>query len=64
LYYAPQDEEGDRHGGRVVIKDGPLLEGFRTGEFVEVQGSLIGEDLDENRLSPEYEIVRVESLER
>ncbi|HYW79408.1 MAG TPA: hypothetical protein VE890_07500, partial [Thermoguttaceae bacterium] len=48
----------DRFGGRVVLSDPTLLDGYQPGQFVEVSGQLATEDTDNL-----YEVTQIRPLD-
>jgi hypothetical protein len=61
LRYIPIDGQTDSHGGSVVLPDSPLLEGFESGDFIAVQGSLAGKA--SSGYAPNYDLSRIKRLE-
>lgn len=57
LHYQASGEAADRFGGRIELAQNELLEGFRHGDLVTVQGTLDGTP---GRYEPAYRVERIE----
>ncbi len=60
LRYIPIDGETDSYGGSVVIANSGAFEGYRAGEFVTIEGSIVSEKSSGTRFAPKYEVNDVE----
>jgi hypothetical protein len=63
LRYIPVDGKTDQYGGSVVIADEAKLAGCERGDFVEVRGSVAGQDA-ESAFAPVYEVAELKRLDR
>jgi hypothetical protein len=62
LRYIPIDGTTDQFGGSVVLNDSARLEGFHTGDFVSVEGSLAAGAKGARTFSPGYELTQIAPL--
>jgi hypothetical protein len=61
VHYAPPDED-DPHGGTVTLVDPGPMTGFRSGQFVRVEGSLV--DPASLEPSPAYRVRSIQPASR
>ncbi len=61
LRYIPIDGSTDEYGGSVVIRNPSILGDIRSGEFVEVAGSLHADTAKTATISPDYEVAQIGS---
>jgi hypothetical protein len=62
LRYIPRDASEnriDQYGGSVILTDAARLSGFSPGEFVRVEGRLVGPAAGEHEFAPNYQIIRI-----
>lgn len=63
LRYIAGGGPADELGGKIVLADSPLLEGFRSGDFVTVQGRLQRPQVNAAGFAPAYHVERIELQE-
>ena len=54
--------ETDKFGGSVVLSNDTLLQKHQSGDFVEVQGALDRETLEDGTFAPHYHLTQIKAL--
>ncbi|HTU27374.1 MAG TPA: hypothetical protein VMF30_18335 [Pirellulales bacterium] len=62
LRYIPIDGATDQFGGSVVLVDGAATQNLQAGQFVTVQGRVVGTSQAGRGFSPRYEVASVEPM--